>query len=210
MRVARPERLAEVVAVQGIPVETWIRDSVLPEISAASPADRWRRAVAAMLQGEKGTPLHLSLKLPGGEMRGISVTRSVSLNDRWPLEPPALEIDSLADGVVVVRLNSLAEEDVVRQFDRAFRDFTNVRGRVVIIGETTAGNPSDAAAFPLPKNWSVQFSVRRDAFPDGVEFVGKGIAPAVPVAVTVGDVLAGRDAALEKARKYVTAPPGSP
>src|SRR5712691_5683812 len=115
MRVARPERLAEVVAVQGIPAETWIRDSVLPEISAASPADRWRRAVAAMLQGEKGTPLHLSLKLPGGEMRGISVTRSVSLNDRWPLEPPALEIDSLADGVVVVRLNSLAEEDVVRQ-----------------------------------------------------------------------------------------------
>src|SRR2546430_12355806 len=42
MRVARPERLAEVVAVQGIPAETWIRDSVLPETSAASPADRWR------------------------------------------------------------------------------------------------------------------------------------------------------------------------
>ena len=308
MRVARPERLAEVVAVQGIPAETWIRDSVLPEISAASPADRWRRAVAAMLQGEKGTPLHLSLKLPGGEMRGISVTRSVSLNDRWPLDPPALEIDSLADGVVIVRLNSLVEEDVVRQFDRAFRDFTNVgglvldlrqltegrsrygydilarlvtqpfvtvrwrtpqhragfrafvpadsasawygggpdtippranaptyggqvavltsagtagpgedllvafrnSGRGLIIGETTAGNPSEAAAFPLPKNWSVQFSVRRDAFPDGVEFVGKGIAPEVPVAVTVGDVLAGRDAALERARKYVTAPPGSP
>src|SRR2546425_318823 len=307
-RGARPGRLAEVIAVRGIPAETWIRDSVLPEISAASPADRWRRAVAAMLQGEKGTPLHLSLKLPGGEMRGISVTRSVSLNDRWPLEPPALEIDSLADGVVVVRLNSLAEEDVVRQFDRAFRDFTNVRGLVldlrqltegrsryaydilarlvvepfvtvrwrtpqhragfrvfvpadsasawyaggpdtiapranapayggqgavltptatpgpgedllvafrnsqrgVIIGETSAGNPSEAAAFPLPKNWSVQFSVRRDAFPEGGEFVGKGIAPEVSVAVTVGDVLAGRDAALEKARKYVTAPPGSP
>src|SRR6266851_877549 len=27
MRIARPERLAEVLAVQGIPVETWIRDS---------------------------------------------------------------------------------------------------------------------------------------------------------------------------------------
>jgi len=52
--------------------------------------------------------------------------------------------------------------------------------------------------------------VRRDAFPDGVEFVGKGITPEVSVAVTVGDVLAGRDAALERARKYVTAPPGSP
>jgi len=87
--------------------------------------------------------------------------------------------------------------------------FRNSR-RGLIIGETTAGNPSEAATFPLPKNWSVQFSVRRDAFPDGVEFVGKGITPEVSVAVTVGDVLAGRDAALERARKYVTAPPGSP
>src|SRR2546427_6175910 len=34
MRVARPERLAEIVAVQGLPAESWIRDSVLPEISA--------------------------------------------------------------------------------------------------------------------------------------------------------------------------------
>jgi len=45
--------------------------------------------------------------------------------------------------------------------------------------------------------------VRRDAFPDGVEFVGRGIVPEVSVTVTVGDVLAGRDAALEKAREYL-------
>src|SRR2546430_17277857 len=95
------------------------------EISAASPADRWRRAVAAMLQGEKGTPLHLSLKLPGGEMRGISVTRSVSLNDRWPLDPPALEIASLADGVVIVRLISLAVEDAVEPMLRAITRLAN-------------------------------------------------------------------------------------
>src|SRR5256885_9223497 len=37
MRVARPDRLAEIVAVQGIPAEAWIRDSVLPEIPAATP-----------------------------------------------------------------------------------------------------------------------------------------------------------------------------
>src|SRR6266550_3102852 len=41
MRVARPPRLGEILAVQGIPVETWIRDSVLPEVSAATLPDRW-------------------------------------------------------------------------------------------------------------------------------------------------------------------------
>src|SRR6266699_6265074 len=79
MRIARPERLAEIVAVQGIPAEAWIADSIVPEIAAATPEARWARAVAAMLDGEKGTALHLQLRVPGGEQRGLSVTRSVSL-----------------------------------------------------------------------------------------------------------------------------------
>src|SRR3989475_10567901 len=107
MRIARPERLAEVVAVQGIPVDTWIRDSVLPEVSAATPAARWERAVARMLEGEKGTALHVRLRLPGGAERGASVTRAVALSDRWPLEHPALEGDTLPGGVAWVRINSL-------------------------------------------------------------------------------------------------------
>src|SRR5256885_11566939 len=76
MRVARPERLAEIVAVQGVPAESWIRDSVLPETSAATPTDRWQRAVQWMLQGEKGTTINLLVRLPGGAQRGISVIRS--------------------------------------------------------------------------------------------------------------------------------------
>src|SRR6266702_6065585 len=66
MRVARPERLAEIVAVQGVPADAWITDSILPGIGAATPEARWQRAVAAMLEGEKGTALHLLLRLPGG------------------------------------------------------------------------------------------------------------------------------------------------
>src|SRR5216117_2368604 len=69
MRVARPERLAEILAVQGIPAESWVRDSVLPETSAATPLDRWQRAIQWMLQGEKGTTVNLLLRLPGGAQR---------------------------------------------------------------------------------------------------------------------------------------------
>src|SRR5205823_1547810 len=108
MRVAHPDRLAEIVAVQGVPAEAWIRDSVLPETAAATPADRWQRAVAWMLQGDKGTSLHLLIRVPGGDPRGVSVTRSLSLNDRWPLDPPAFAVDSLPGGVAVVRIGSLA------------------------------------------------------------------------------------------------------
>ena len=131
MRIARPERLSEILAVQGVPAETWVRDSILPEIAAATAADRWQRAIQWMLEGEKGTPLHLLIRVPGGEQRGISVTRSVSLNDRWPFTPPELELDSLPGGLAVVRINSLADEEVARRFDRAFPDFRRVTGLIL-------------------------------------------------------------------------------
>ena len=301
MRVARPERLAEIIAVQGIPAELWIRDSVLPEISAAMPADRWQRAVAWMLEGEKGTSLHLLVRVPRGEPRGLSVTRSLSLNDRWPLEPAAFAMDTLPGGVAVVHIASLGDAEAVRQLDLAFPDFGRVQGivldlrravsgkteyayqilarlsdrpfpavrwktpvyragfrawnladsaftwygldagtvaprterpsyggpmavlassatsgaaedllaafraegRGVIIGEPSAGSPGDVAAFALPKNWGVQFSVARHLAPDGTEFAGVGIKPDVLVPRTVNDLLAGNEPALDRARQYL-------
>ncbi len=303
MRVARPERLAEILAVQGIPAESWITDSILPETGAATPEARWGRAVAAMLEGEKGTALHLLLRLPGGEQRGISVTRSVSLNDRWPLEPPTLQVDLLTDGIVVVRINALADPDVVQRFDHAFPTFATVRGlivdlrgtaggrpdyayqtlarlttgpfptvlhrtpdyrpglrvlgrpdsaatwytvppdtvvprkerpaytgpiavlssagtagaaedflaafrntsRGVIIGAASAGSPGEPLELSLPNGWTFRLSATREAFPDGTDFSGVGIAPELPTSETVSDLLEGRDPTWERARAYLGA-----
>jgi len=139
MRVARPDRLSEIIAVQGIPAETWIRDSVLPETSGATPTDRWLRAVAWMLEGEKGTSLHLLVRVPGGEPRGLSVTRSLSLNDRWPLDPPPFATDTLPGGIAVVRIASFADADAVRQLDLAFPDFGRVQAMVLDLRRAVAG-----------------------------------------------------------------------
>jgi carboxyl-terminal processing protease len=308
MRVARPERLAEIVAVQGIPAADWIRDSVLPEIAAATESSRWERAVARMLEGERGSALHLLLRVPGGEQRGASVTRSISLTARWPLERPSLEADTLPDGAVWIRVSSLADPEVVRLFDQALGDgdqrwrgprglildlrettwtgsgrehgyamlarlierpFLTSRWRTAqyrpayrgpdapdssgawlaapsdtirprrdrvgytgpvailasprtagaaedllvafrngargpIVGETSAGSTGQTLVLPLgARGWRLRITVTRDAFPDGTEFVRTGIAPELPVAVRVEDVLAGRDAALERAREYI-------
>ena len=308
MRIARPERLAEILAVQGIAAEQWIRDSVLPEIAAATEATRWERAVAHMLEGEKGTALHLLLRLPGGAQRGASVTRSVALSARWPLEPPPFDVDTLPGGAIWVRITSLADADAVSAFDRALGDAPRLTGIVLdlreasdgggigrengyailarlierpvvtsrwrtpqyrpayrggdapdsngawlasppdtirprqgrarftgpvailvsprtagaaedllvafrngargpIIGETSAGSTGQTLRLPVPRGWSLRVTVTRDAFPDGTEFARTGIAPEIPVAVKVEDVLAGRDAALERAREYLKTPP---
>jgi len=140
MRVARPERLAEILAVQGIPAAEWIRDSVVPKIAAANDASRWERAVVRMLEGERGTALHLLLRLPGGAERGASVTRSVSLTSHWPLEHDPVEADTLPDGVIWVRVYSFADPDVLEQFDRAIgdapREGPRHRGLIIDLRET--------------------------------------------------------------------------
>jgi C-terminal processing protease CtpA/Prc len=304
MRIARPERLAEIIAVQGLPAEQWIRDSILPEISAATEPTRWERAVARMLEGEKGTALHLLLRLPGGAQRGASVTRSVSLSARWPLEPPAFDVDTLPGGAIWVRVTSFADPAVVSAFDRALGDAPRLSGLVLdlreagegagigrengyamlarlierpvltsrwrtpqyrpayrgsdtpdsngawlaappdtirprrdharfagpvavlasprtagaaedllvafrngsrgpIIGETSAGSTGQTLLLPLRRGWQFRMTVTRDAFPDGTEFARTGIAPEIPVTVRVDEVLAGRDAVLERAREYL-------
>jgi carboxyl-terminal processing protease len=131
MRVARPERLAEILAVQSIPAEKWITDSILPLTAGTRPEERWQRAVRGMLEGPRGTALHLLLRLPDGQTRGASVTRSVSNHARWPLRRPALEVDTLPDRSVWVRLNDFGDPDLARDFDRAFPDFAGVRGLVL-------------------------------------------------------------------------------
>jgi C-terminal processing protease CtpA/Prc len=311
MRVARPERLAEIVAVQGVPAAIWIRDSVLPGVSGRTEANRWERAVAQMLEGERGTALHLLLKLPGGEQRGASVTRSVALTARWPIELPPLEADTLPDGAIWIRINSLADLSVVTLFDRAIGEaaregprhrglildlrettwtasgreqgyallsrlidrpvlasrwrtpqyrpayrgndtpdstgawltapadtiwppvrrehiaysgpvavlssartagaaedllvaFRN-SGRGSIIGEPSAGSTGQTAVVKLPGDWLLRVTVTRDAFPDGSEFVRTGIAPEILTDVRIDDVLAGRDATLDRAREYLAA-----
>lgn len=135
MRIARPERLAEILSIQEIPAATWIRDSVLPLRAATPPASRWDRAVGRMLIGERGTALHLLLRLPGGAERGASVTRSVSLLERGPFQRPALEVDSLPEGVFLLRLNSCSDADVVARFDRLFPTFAGARGLILDLRE---------------------------------------------------------------------------
>jgi C-terminal processing protease CtpA/Prc len=163
MRVARPERLAEIVAIQGIPAERWILDSVLPEIGGAGRTDRWHRAVRSMLEGPRGTALHLMLKLPGGATRGASVTRSVSLGARWPLRRTPLEVDTLSDRTVVVRLNDFDDPDFVKDFDRAFPDFGGVKGMLLDL-RANASTTSETGYAVLARLVSRPFlAVRRRA-----------------------------------------------
>ncbi len=148
MRIARPERLAEIVAVQGIPADQWIRDSVLPEISAGTPDARWDRAVTHLLEGARGTALQLQLQLPGMDARGASLTRTIP-EGSWPFDPPALAIVRLPDSAVVLRVSSFSNPDLLREIDHAFPTWQGVHGVIIDLRDNAGSGGGRETAYQL-------------------------------------------------------------
>jgi hypothetical protein len=71
--------------------------------------------------------------------------------------------------------------------------------RGVIVGSASGGSTGQPWSLELPGGGKARICVKRDSFPDGTTFVGTGIIPDIEVPLTIEDVRAGRDAALERA-----------
>ncbi len=76
-------------------------------------------------------------------------------------------------------------------------------GRGKMIGEPSGGSTGQPLPFQLPGGGSARVCTKRDTFPDGTEWVGKGIAPDILVRPTVAEIRSGRDAVLERAIEFL-------
>jgi carboxyl-terminal processing protease len=75
--------------------------------------------------------------------------------------------------------------------------------RGLTVGEPTGGSTGQPLYFTLPGGGGAVVCSKRDRFPDGRDFVGKGVQPDVLVRPTVADFRAKRDGALEAALKQL-------
>jgi C-terminal processing protease CtpA/Prc len=69
-----------------------------------------------------------------------------------------------------------------------------------LIGEATAGSTGQPLFFALPGGGQGRVCTKRDAYPDGKQFVGVGVQPSIVVKQTVADFRAGRDTVVEAAK----------
>jgi carboxyl-terminal processing protease len=91
----------------------------------------------------------------------------------------------------------------------AGEDFTvafDAMRRGKIVGEPTGGSTGQPLFFTLPGGGSARVCTKRDSYPDGREFVGRGIQPHIVVHPTVSDFRAGRDTVLEAALRELQKP----
>ena len=84
----------------------------------------------------------------------------------------------------------------------AAEDFTvafQLMKRGLIVGEATGGSTGQPLFIDLPGGGKGRICVKRDMYPDGSAFVGKGIQPDIEAHPTVAAVRAGADPVLERA-----------
>lgn len=102
--------------------------------------------------------------------------------------------EAVFDGKIVLLVGpktfSAAEDFLV--------SFVSMR-RGILVGSPTGGSTGQALTLNLPGGGLARICVKHDYFPDGSEFIGKGIIPDFQAQTTVEDFREGRDIPLEKA-----------
>jgi carboxyl-terminal processing protease len=106
----------------------------------------------------------------------------------------------------VVILASAATFSAAEDFLVAWRN----SGRGKIIGEPSGGSTGQPLPFTLPGGGTGRICTKKDTFPDGTEWVGKGINPDILVHPSVSDVQAGKDTVLDRALLYLRSVPSAP
>ena len=84
----------------------------------------------------------------------------------------------------------------------AAEDFTatyKLMKRGIVVGEATGGSTGQPLRFDLPGGGKARICIKRDVYPDGTAFVGKGIYPDIEVRETVAALRSGRDLVVERA-----------
>ena len=93
--------------------------------------------------------------------------------------------------VLIGRNTGSAAEDFLVWLDDA--------KNVTLVGEPTTGSTGQTVELDLPGGGTARILAKHDTYPDGREFLGKGIQPDVFVAPTVDDIIRQRDGMLERA-----------
>ncbi len=71
------------------------------------------------------------------------------------------------------------------------------------IGRNSFGSTGQPYLFDLPGGGSARVCTKKDTYPDGREFVGKGVKPDIEVTPTVKDFIANKDVTLNTALDYL-------
>ncbi len=128
----------EIVAIDGLPVEQYVRDSIAPYVSAATPQDRAVREYwYELLRGAADRPVRLTVRHAGGSTAVIAVPRSPYQD---VVRTPGVTERRLAGNVGYVAINNFEQDSIVPWFDAAMSRLGGVAALVIDVRHNGGGN----------------------------------------------------------------------
>jgi carboxyl-terminal processing protease len=155
---------SEILAVDGIPTETYLVDRVIPFVSSSTEHALWEAAVIGwaplgfgLAVGEPGSEVLFAIRTPDGEKRDIRLTRDAEkraaagqlemMTEDSVMPNSLLEHRWLEEGVLYVALNSFNEEQIVERFkNEVVPELAKAKGVILDIRRNGGGNTPYATA----------------------------------------------------------------
>jgi C-terminal processing protease CtpA/Prc len=155
---------SEIVSVNGLPTERYIRDSITPYISASTDYVRTEIASTMLLRGFPGSTFLVKIRKPDGEETEYALTHAkakdsilLPSSDYTDEKNGGLLEHKIFDGnIVYVALNSFSDPKINPLFENLLPSLEKAKG--VIIDLRNNGGGDDGIAFNILKHF-IQDSV---------------------------------------------------
>lgn len=142
---------SEILKIDGISVVEYIRDSVSPYISAATPHWKFDKSVLELFNGRPQSVVRITVKTPKGETREVEMIRNYVANgskevmaDKTPFSPVKIKI--IDKNIGYIQLNSFmgGYTDTINQvFNSYLPQLRSCKGLIIDVRGNRGG--SDAA-----------------------------------------------------------------
>lgn len=156
---------SEIISVNGLPTEQYIKDSIAPYISASTDYVRADIASSMLLRGFPGSSFLVKIRKPGGEEAEYTLTHArardsilLPTGDYYTEEKNRglLEHKIFDDNIAYVALNSFDDPKISPLFEKLLDSLKKAKG--VIIDLRNNGGGQDGIAFNILKHF-IQDSV---------------------------------------------------
>jgi len=138
---------SEVVAVNGIPTDIWMREQVMPYISSSTDYILFDWAAGNLLRGPVGGQISVAIRTPAGEERQFTLTRGRSSSD-WakPMRDfKNVELHWPEPGVAQLVLNTFGDEAVDSVFLTLLPELRKSKAVIIDLRNNGGGNTSIGA-----------------------------------------------------------------
>ena len=138
---------SEVMSVDGRDIQEYVKNELMPYISASAPQQLWNDAASMMFYGtDTAKVTHLTLKTPKGKLVKYDY-QFHTYGAKWERPRPAYQRFEFKkiDDIGYVKINTFGDEKVIADFKAILPDLYNCKGVIIDI-RSNGGGSTDIGA----------------------------------------------------------------